>query len=110
MLAKQEHREKLGSCLLCTHYFCAKQNCFQEFLHASASQAASELREQSSFHWAAQVTTSTLSLVLISTEADTANQTTVKRIFQQSDKGFSITGFPSCMLDMTGSPFPIHLS
>lgn len=54
-----------------TYYFCAKQHCFQEFLHASASQAASELREQSSFHWAARVTTSTLSLVLISMEVDT---------------------------------------
>lgn len=56
-----------------TYYFCAKQNCFQELLHASASQAASELREQSSFHWAARVTTSTLSLVLISMEADTCS-------------------------------------
>lgn len=30
--------------------------------------------------------------------------------FFSSDKGFSTTGFPSRVLDVTGSTFPIHLS
>lgn len=90
-----------------TYYFCAKQNCFQEFLHASASQAVSELRKQSSFHWAAGVTASTLSLVLISMEADTYSKSNYcKENFSAVMKASQLLDFPAMCWIWQEAHFP----